>query len=374
VDFVVINDRSKIRRLLSPDLRVIALNSPRWGRLHAALYRHLPFRWLRVYLGAAAFARYVLTENPGAIIAGSNRVLLSAVVARRLAGRTMPLILRATNFPSGNLDLWAPLRPIVDAGLRGVSRLIYPSATVTVAVADGVADEVARLSALPRQHVVTIFEPVLDETVIAKSKAPLTHPWLEAGEPPVLLAVGHLRMQKDFPTLMRAFALARAKRRMRLVLLGEGSQRPRLRSTISALGIGDDVCLLGYTDNPFSWMARASLFVLSSAWEGLPAVLIEAMACGCPVVSTDCPSGPWEILDKGRYGRLVPCRDPASLAEAMLATLDAPIGRQALIERAQAFSAEASVNGYIEVLEACHTIVRSGGIAFSSLDSMVGSL
>src|SRR5262249_31436661 len=159
------------------------------------------------------------------------------------------------------------------------------------------------------------------------------HPWLGAGEPPVLLGVGHLRMQKDFPTLIRAFALARKNRRMRLVLLGEGSQRPRLHRMISSLGVGDDVYLAGYTDNPFSWMARASLFVLSSAWEGLPAVLIEAMACGCPVVSTDCPSGPWEILEGGKYGRLVPCRDPQNLAEAIIATLDAPVSRQALIDR-----------------------------------------
>jgi glycosyltransferase involved in cell wall biosynthesis len=358
VDFIVINDRSKIRDQLSPRLRFIALNSPQWGGLHAALYRRLPFRLIRVYLGAAAFARYLLAENPGAVIAASNRVLLSAVVARQLAGRPMPLVLRATNFPSGNLNLWAPLRPVVDIGLRCLLHLIYPSATMTVAVADGVADEVARLSAVPRERIVTIFEPVLDETVVDKSKAPLAHPWLAAGEPPVLLGVGHLRMQKDFPTLIRAFALARKKRRIRLVLLGEGSQRPRLQSVIAALGVADDVYLAGYTENPFSWMARASLFVLSSAWEGLPAVLIEAMACGCPVVSTDCPSGPSEILEYGKYGRLVPCRDPQSLADAIIATLDAPVRRQALIDRAQVFSAKASVDRYIEVLEACHAMQR----------------
>jgi glycosyltransferase involved in cell wall biosynthesis len=211
-----------------------------------------------------------------------------------------------------------------------------------------------RLSAVPPERVVTIFEPVLDETLVEKSKAPLAHPWLNAGEPPVLLGVGHLRMQKDFPTLIRAFALARKKRRMRLVLLGEGSQRPRLQSVIASLDVADDVYLAGYTDNPFSWMARSSLFVLSSAWEGLPAVLIEAMACGCPVVSTDCPSGPWEILEGGKYGRLVPCRDPHSLAEAIIASLDAPVSRQALVDRAQVFSAKASVDQYVEVLEACH--------------------
>jgi glycosyltransferase involved in cell wall biosynthesis len=355
VDYVVINDSSKIKDQLSPRLRFIALNSPQWGGLHAALYRRLPFRIVRIYLGAAAFARYLLAESPGAIIAGSNRVLLSAVIARQLSGRSMPLVLRATNFPSGNLNLWAPLRPIVDFGLGCLLRLIYPSATVTVAVAEGVAEEVVRLSAVPPERVVTIFEPVLDETVVEKSKAPLAHPWFSAGEPPVLLGVGHLRTQKDFPTLIRAFALARKKRRMRLVLLGEGSQRHRLQSIISSLGVADDVYLAGHTENPFSWMARASLFVLSSAWEGLPAVLIEAMACGCPVVSTNCPSGPWEILDGGKYGRLVPCRDPQSLAGAIIASLDAPVNQQVLIDRAQLFSAKASVDQYVDILEACHS-------------------
>ncbi|TMJ37927.1 MAG: glycosyltransferase [Alphaproteobacteria bacterium] len=355
VDFVVINDRSKIRELLAPGLRFIELNSPRWGGLHAVLYRHLPSRTVRVYLGAVAFARYLLAEKPGTIVAGSSRVLLSAVIAWLIAGRTMPLVLRATNFPSGNFNLWRPVRPIVDLYLRALLRLVFPPASATVAVGDGVAEEVARLSGMPRQRIATVFEPVLDGTVAERSRAPLDHPWLAPGEPPVLLAVGRLRMQKDFPTLIRAFALARAKRPMRLVVLGEGRDRPRLQKMIEALGIADDVCLFGRTENPFAWMARVSMFVLSSAWEGLPAVLIEALACGCPVVSTNCPSGPWEILEGGKYGRLVPCRDPERLAEAILAALDTPVDRQALVERACAFSAEASVNGYIRVFEACHT-------------------
>ena len=367
VDFVVINDRSKIRELLAPGLRFIELNSPRWGGLHAVLYRHLPSRTVRVYLGAVAFARYLLAEKPGLIVAGSSRVLLSAVMAWRIGGRAMPLVLRATNFPSGNLNLWAPLRPIVDLYLRVLLRFVFPPATVTVAVADGVAEEVVRLSGVPRRRIATVFEPVLDGTVVERSRAPLDHPWLAPGEPPVLLAVGRLGMQKDFPTLIRAFALARAKRPMRLMVLGEGRQRPRLQKMIESLGIADDVCLFGYSENPFAWMARVSMFVLSSAWEGLPAVLIEALACGCPVVSTNCPSGPWEILEGGKYGRLVPCRDPERLAEAIVAALDAPVNRQALVERARAFSAEASVNGYIRVFEACHTEDRAGSLAGPSI-------
>ncbi|MBI2717627.1 MAG: glycosyltransferase [Rhizobiales bacterium] len=349
VDFVVINDQSTSREMLGPGVRFLALNSPKWGRLHATLYQLVPFRWARVYIGAIALARYMRLEKPELVVAGSNRVLLTSVVAWRMAGRTMPLLLRATNFPSGNLNLWAPLRPIVDLYLRALSHLVYRHATATIAVADGVADEVARLSGVSRERIATVFEPVLDETIAERSTEALDHPWLAKGGPPVLLGVGRLRMQKDFPTLIAAFALARKKRPMRLVLLGEGSQRPRLQKMIASHGLENDVCLFGYSENPFAWMARASLFVMSSAWEGLPAVLIEALACGCPVVSTNCPSGPWEILDKGKYGRLVPCRDPQSLAQAILDTLDAPVDRQLLIERAKAFTAQASVDGYIAI-------------------------
>src|SRR5205807_1946109 len=171
--------------------------------------------------------------------------------------------------------------------------------------------------------------------------------------PPVLVAVGRLRMQKDFPTLIKAFALVRKVRLARLVIIGEGRQGANLQRLIETLGLKDDVALAGYMENPFAWMARASLYVLSSVWEGLPGVLIEALACGCPVVSTNCPSGPSEILDAGAYGRLVPCRDPEAMAEAILSTLDQPCDRQSLRNRAQAFSVEAAAERYAALIENC---------------------
>jgi glycosyltransferase involved in cell wall biosynthesis len=292
-------------------------------------------------------------------VAAADRVLPPAVLAWRIAGKPVPLVLRATNHPSGNLKLWAPIKFLFDLLLSGLSRLIYRQATAVVAVSDGVADEVVRLSGLDRRDITTIFEPVVDESLGRKAREELNHPWLAPGEPPVLLGVGHLRLQKDFPTLIRAFALARAKREMRLVLLGEGGQRAELQKMVEELGVQVDVCLFGYTENPFAWMARASMFVLSSAWEGLPAVLIEALACGCPVVSTDCPSGPREILDGGKYGRLVPCFDPEALAGAILETLDALPDRESLRQRAMNFGVDASIDAYIRTFEAA--IARQRG-------------
>ena len=360
VDLVMVDEKTKYAESLSPGVRRFVLKQPQWGRLHAALYRRLPSLWIRVFLSAIALARYMEVRSPDVTVAAGNRVLLTAVIAWRMSGKRMPLILRATNFASGNLNLWMPLRVMVDLYLRGLSRLAYRPATRTVAVSDGVADEVVRLANLPREAITTVFEPVVDDSVAEKARAPLAHPWLEPGQPPVLLAVGRLRFQKDYPTLIKAFALVRDKRPVRLIIVGDGPVRTRLQEMAAALGVESDVYLAGYADNPYAWMARATLFVLSSAWEGLPAVLIEALACGCPVVSTDCPSGPWEILDKGKYGRLVPCRDPAAMAEAILAALDAPVDRQALRDRARVFDLESSIEGYIATFEDAIARHRSG--------------
>jgi glycosyltransferase involved in cell wall biosynthesis len=150
--------------------------------------------------------------------------------------------------------------------------------------------------------------------------------------------------------MLRAFAHLRAEHDIRLVILGEGRERPSLETLIGELGVAKDVRLLGFQKNPYSYMAHAAAFVLSSAWEGLPNVLIEALACGCPIVSTDCPSGPSELLDQGRYGRLVPVGNPVALAEGILATLDAPRNADRLRKRAAMFSLETVAEEYLQVL------------------------
>jgi glycosyltransferase involved in cell wall biosynthesis len=151
-------------------------------------------------------------------------------------------------------------------------------------------------------------------------------------------------------TLLDAFAVLRARRPVRLVVLGEGDLRRTLAKQIRRLGIEEDVAFPGFVDNPFRYMAAASLFVLSSRWEGLPGVLIQALACGCPVVSSDCPSGPREILADGRYGELAPVDDAPALADAMDRTLDRPRNSEALIERAEQYSIDRSVERYLSLL------------------------
>jgi len=166
------------------------------------------------------------------------------------------------------------------------------------------------------------------------------------------LAIGRLTEQKDFFTLISAFAQLRQHRVLRLIILGDGELRAGLADHMAELGLSDDdVKLPGFVSNPFAWLARCSLFVLSSRWEGLPGALIEAMACGAPVVSTNCLSGPDEILEGGRWGRLVPVGDVAALAQAMADTLDTPPAQRPDVRlRAADFEQERAVDAYLRIL------------------------
>ena len=227
-------------------------------------------------------------------------------------------------------------------------KIFYPRADGVVAVSKGVADDLAVVIGLPRERITVIYNPVVTPELLQKAQEPIDHPWFHPGEPPVILGVGRLTKQKDFPTLIQAFALVRKERPARLIILGEGEDRYELEELIRKLGIASDVDMPGFVDNPYKYMAYSTVFVLSSAWEGLPTVLIEAMACGCPVVSTNCHSGPAEILENGKYGKLVAVGDAAGLAEAMVGTLDAPESLN-VVRRAQDFGVEQAVAGYLEI-------------------------
>jgi glycosyltransferase involved in cell wall biosynthesis len=207
--------------------------------------------------------------------------------------------------------------------------------------------------------VVTIRNPIVAPHLTSLADAPLDHPWLVPGAPPVILGVGRLSPQKDFATLIRAFRTVRARRPARLVILGEGEQRAELQALIAAEDLAADVALPGFEPNPLRYMRRAAMLALSSRHEGLPGALIEAMACGTPVVATDCPSGPAEVLENGRYGRLVPVGDADALANAIDATLDDP-APPAVAERAAAFGVEAAVAAYLEVLSLGAAPVAAG--------------
>jgi glycosyltransferase involved in cell wall biosynthesis len=178
----------------------------------------------------------------------------------------------------------------------------------------------------------------------------LDHPWFAAGAPPVILSVGRLSPEKEFGTVIRAIAQLAPQRPVRLMILGEGQERPALEALIDELGVRDRVLLPGFDSNPYAYMSRAAVLVLSSRWEGSPNVLVEAMACGTPVVATNCRSGPAELLEDGRLGPLVPVGDHSAMAAAIERMLDAPVPRDELKRRANMFSVEAAAQAYLRVL------------------------
>lgn len=239
------------------------------------------------------------------------------------------------------------------AWVRSVPRLmsrLFGRADAIVTPSQGVAQDVAAITGIALDRIAVIYNPVFRPELVAMAEAPVDHPWLVEGNEPVILGSGKFKPQKDFPTLLHAFAKVRAERPARLIVLGEGEGERQLRELTKSLDIAADVDFPGHVDNPFAYYRRASVFVLSSIWEGLPNALIEAMACGCPVVSTDCPSGPWEILDGGRFGTLVPVGDADAMAKAILAALSAAPARGRLIDRAREFSLDRAVRRFEAVM------------------------
>ncbi len=229
-------------------------------------------------------------------------------------------------------------------------RLLYPVVDGVVCVSAGVAVDLTRYVDLPLEKLHVIYNPVLSpEQLGTASQVPL-HPWLMPGQPPVILGVGRLTRQKDFPTLIRAFTLVANQRACRLIILRDGPERRALEQLVSELGVKGRVILPGFVGDAMGYMAAAGLFVLSSAWEGFGMVLVEAMATGTPVVSTDCPSGPREILLDGELGSLVPVSDPQTLATAMLQTLDTPPDPERLRRRAADFTSDQAAEKYLRLM------------------------
>jgi glycosyltransferase involved in cell wall biosynthesis len=311
------------------------------------LVRVVDLRAGRVLRSLGPLIGYLRRERPRALVSSLTHANVIALVAARLARRATPVIATVHNTMSEST-------PHQGALLRGLwpvlMRTFYPWASCVVAVSRGAADDLARTTGLPRVGIEVVYNPVITPQVMALARQAADHPWLTAPEPPVILGVGRLTRQKDFPTLVRAFAEVRRTRAARLIILGEGEDRPALEALAAQLGIASDVALPGFSRNAVTYMAASALFVLSSAWEGLPTVLIEALAAGARVVSTDCPSGPREILQDGRLGALVPVGDAAGLAAAMIDSLDRPADLVPTAALAP-FTRDAAVDHYLRLIE-----------------------
>ena len=300
----------------------------------------------RVLFALPGLVRYLRREKPRAMLSAMEHANVVALMARQFAGGQTRLVISEhctlSSLTADDPSLHARWLPYV-------MRWVYPFASTIVAVSAGVADDLAKSLSLPRDRIKVIYNPIDSASILSLASAEFEHPWFSADTPPVLLGVGRLSTQKDFKTLIQAFALLRKKRKARLIILGEGDEREALENMIATLGLANDIALPGFVDNPMAYMRHAAVFVLSSLFEGLPTVLLEAMCCDTPVVSTDCPSGPAEILENGKWGRMVSVSDVDGLAQAMINTLDES-KHPDVLRRAQYFNVENAVAQYLEVL------------------------
>lgn len=290
-------------------------------------------------------SRLVRRTRPRALVGVMVSCNVAAVVAGRLARTGARIVLTEHNQVDKSADFFG-------GNSRSYRAIpwVYPHADTIVCVSDGVRDSLCRYSGMTPDKMRVVHNPIVSSDLIDKAAQPCPHPWANDPQVPLILAVGRLATAKNYPMMLRAFAILRRQRRARLLILGNGPVRDSLAALVDELGGADDVEMHGYTSNPYAFMSRASLFVLSSSWEGFPTVLVEALACGSPAVSTDCPSGPREILVDGKLGELVPVGDEAALASAMMRTLDAPPDREALMARGRSFSVEHATDIYARLL------------------------
>jgi glycosyltransferase involved in cell wall biosynthesis len=295
-----------------------------------------------------SLVRYLRRNRPECVLSAghfSNEIAILGKVFSTIKVRVVV---------SEHTSLYTELSSLPVASARRVAippicRFLYPFADGIVAVSNGVRGDSEKLFRLKAGACRTIYNPVDVGKILQLGEQPVDHPWFLSDGPPVVLGIGRLERQKDFINLLEAFAEVRKHVTARLVILGEGSQRTTLIAKVDELGLGDCVWLAGFVSNPYPYLKRASVFSLSSEWEGLPVALIEALAFGIPIVSTDCPSGPSEILASGKYGIMVPIKDSKALAQGIIKVLKGY--RSNMPEDALAkYSVDAVLDQYLEVL------------------------
>ncbi len=303
VDLVVAARRGVYLNDLDARVRLVDLHAP------------------HVMLATNKLAAYLRRERPTALLSALNQPNVVAVLAGRQAQVGTRIVISIRNTLSVEAknphSLQMRLMPLF-------ARRYFPKADGIVTVSEGAADDLATFLGIPRDRIEAIGNPVVTPTLLAHSADQVDHPWFAENAPPVIIGVGRLTYQKNFELLLKGFAIVSKRAEARLMILGEGEDRPKLLALAQRLGIDDKLELPGFVPNPSAYLARARLFVLTSHFEGLPTVLIESLAVGTPVVSTDCPSGPREILKGGQYGTLLQSNDAEELAAAIVAELAKP--------------------------------------------------
>ncbi len=327
VEFVLMEAKGELLALVDPRIPIHSLQA---SRIRGSI---LPLR------------AYLAQRQQALIWVGLWPLTSAAILAWQLAGK--PGTLFTTEHTTLSISCIQELK-ISPFYLGSMLRATYPLATGLLAVSEGVKQDLYRLGGLPPERVKVIYNPVVRGLVDSKpAEATLRQQLWGSGFTAHILAVGSFKAQKNFPLLLHAFARLPPDRNAKLTILGEGALRPDLEALIEELGLAQRVTLPGFSTDTSDWYRTADLFVLSSSWEGFGNVIVEALECGVPVVSTDCRSGPAEILEHGRYGRLVPVGDAEALVQAMQSSLLEEHDRDALRRRAQDFAVPIIADQYL---------------------------
>ncbi len=329
VDLVLVKAEGSLLSEVHPKVRVVNLGCQ------------------RLLLSIPAMIRYLQQQQPTALLSALEDTNLVALWARQLAGVSTRIVVSVHNNLSQESQQATELKRRLTPYLVS---WFYPWADKIITVSQGVAQDLVKMG-LSSERIQVIYNPIITPEYCQKILAPLNHPWFSPSEPPVILGVGRLHKQKDFPSLIQAFALVQQMIPARLMILGEGKERQHLEALVQKLGLNEKVALPGFVANPYIYMRHAAVLVLSSAWEGFGNVLVEAMAAGTPVVSTNCESGPAEILSNGQYGKLVDVGDIQGMAKAIVDTIEQPKDSVTLGRRASEFSLDKALAQYWQVLQ-----------------------
>ena len=329
VDFVLANAEGVFINSIPPGVKII------------------DFKKHRVLFVLPKLVCYLRQNKPDAVFSAPNHTHSILLLAKLISGSSTHVMLHVGNHVS---TLRRTSKKVQEKVYPFLLWLLQPYADAIIAVSEGVAEDITRVTHISRSKIVVIHNPIYTTEIETSMEQTVEHTWYARGQPPVILAVGRLVEQKDYPTLLCAFAHLRKKRLARLVILGEGKLLPGLKTLSNELNIANDVDFAGFDINPYRFMSRSNVFVLSSAWEGFANVVAEALACGVQVVSTDCESGPAEILGNGVYGFLVPVGDFVAMAESIIEALDHPFPPAILRQRGISFSAEAAAVQYLKTI------------------------
>ncbi len=317
VEIVLTNAEGKFLDQVPKEIKVISFdNHNLYGsNLYGKFKLQTGFQSVR---SLPKLVNYLRQKKPKVLLSATHFPNEIAILAKKIAGVSTRIVVSEHT----NISVEAKLVEQKSSRLVPLTvKLLYPFADGIVAVSQGAADSLSSITGISPKKVKVIYNPVITPGLRVKMMEPVEHPWLETKEVPVVIGSGRFVAQKDFSTLIKAFAKVRQVRPARLIMLGSGREEKKLKALVKELNIEEDVAWEGFVSNPFAYMKQAAVFVLSSLWEGLPTILIEALAVGIPVVSTDCPSGPSEILANGKYGELVPVGDIEAITEAILKVL-----------------------------------------------------